>query len=338
MAGAIGDALGYTVEFMRLPSILVQYGKDGITEFKLDERGLARISDDTQMTLFTALGALAGTGETLTERMGKAYLDWYYTQTGIGEQKTPSTWLRSLPELAHRRAPGHTCMSACDSLLNGRKVENDSKGCGGIMRVAPVAFVGHCHYEQLAETGAETARITHKHPLGFLPAALMTVLLRQLITITPQQAQHDMENMVRGTLPILDKIYVGEFDDSKQTLRELTEKALRLARSGFTDTEALRQIGEGWVAEETWAVAIYCAVRHTGSVRDAIVASVNHNGDSDSTGSVTGNIMGAIYGYEAIKEQDLFCPKGHKLEETLELSNIILTIADDLASACIARQ
>lgn len=65
------------------------------------------------------------------------------------------------------------------------------------------------------------------------------------------------------------------------------------------------------------------------------MASVNHNGDSDSTGSITGNIMGAIYGYEEIKRQRLFCPEGKEFEDTIELSNIILALADDLTTNCV---
>jgi hypothetical protein len=94
-------------------------------------------------------------------------------------------------------------------------------------------------------------------------------------------------------------------------------------------------LGEGWVAEETWAIALYCAIRHIDCVEDAIIASVNHDGDSDSTGSVCGNIMGAIYGYEHIKERNIFCPAGKNFEDTLELSEIILTLADDLSTGCI---
>lgn len=45
--------------------------------------------------------------------------------------------------------------------------------------------------------------------------------------------------------------------------------------------------------------------------------------------------MGAIYGYEHIKERNIFCSENKKLEETLELSEIILTLADDLATGCI---
>ena len=111
------------------------------------------VSDDTQMTLFTANGILMGITRGYMRGIGgrpenyvdKAYIDWYYTQTGEkrgGDNKEfHYTWLRDLPELAHRRAPGNTCLTACFNLMHCRKVENNSKGCGGIMRVAPLALL-----------------------------------------------------------------------------------------------------------------------------------------------------------------------------------------------------
>ena len=39
--------------------------------------------------------------------------------------------------------------------------------------------------------------------------------------------------------------------------------------------------------------------------------------------------------YEAMKRKRLFCPQGRELEPTLELSDIILTLADDLCTSCI---
>ena len=118
-------------------------------------------------------------------------------------------------------------------------------------------------------------------------------------------------------------------------LADLTRKAVALVDNGRSDAENIRQLGEGWTAEEAWAIALYCAIRHADSAENAIIAAVNHDGDSDSTGSICGNIMGAIHGYEAISRQLLFCPQGKKLEQVLELSNIILTLADDLYTSCI---
>ena len=352
MAGAAGDALGYEVEFMSRREILSRFGEYGITKFVLDYNGKALISDDTQMTLFTANGLLTGITMNRMEHSSHkaelivmaAYLDWFYTQTREIGPHEQITWLRELPEMYHKRAPGNTCMSACANIIDGKDVKNDSKGCGGIMRVAPMALLVdqvpdsgryYCSLEDLAEGGCYIAEQTHQHPLGFLPAGLLSVLLYKLLPLTPAQAKDNIDNIVSETLSILDVIRVGKYEEDKLYLKELTEKAVRLAYSDISDADAIRKLGEGWVAEETWAIALYCTIRHIDSVEDAIIASVNHDGDSDSTGSVCGNIMGAVYGYEYIKKRNIFCPDGRQLEDILELSEIILTLADDLSTGCI---
>lgn len=357
MGGAAGDALGYPVEFMNRKSILSEYGLQGIKFFELDRKGKALVSDDTQMTLFTANGILMGITRGYMRGIGGrpenyvdgAYIDWYYTQTGEKRNDQINdfhyTWLRDLPELAHRRAPGNTCLSACYNLLHGHKVNNNSKGCGGIMRVAPLALTlagymardERCPYSisEMFEAGAHIARVTHLHPLGFLPAGMLTELLFKLIPISLEEARERISDIAEDTIKTLNKVFAGEYIEEKRYLTELTRKAIRLAHSSTPDYRAIEELGEGWTGEETWAISLFCTIRHIDSIHDAIVASVNHNGDSDSTGSVTGNIMGAIYGYEEIKHQRLFCPGDKDFEDTIELANIILAIADDLATSCI---
>lgn len=357
MAGAAGDALGYPVEFMSRNAILARYGDKGITEFKLDSDGNALVSDDTQMTLFTANGMLMGLTRGYMRGIGGdpkdyvdgAYIDWYYTQTVNKKSERDDfhyTWLRDLPELAHRRAPGITCLNACESLLAHRDVENNSKGCGGIMRVAPMGLLDASFKESggsgfyyktvyLAEAGAHIARVTHLHPLGYLPAALMTLLLSRIVPLTPDEVKESIIDIINDGLDVMMNMYGNDYAKYKEYLRTLTLKAVNLAHSNISDIQAIMQLGEGWTAEEAWAISLYCVIRHIDNMKEAIIAAVNHDGDSDSTGSITGNIMGAIYGYEAIKRERLFCPYGKKFEDTIELHNIILALADDLYTGCI---
>ena len=356
MAGAAGDALGYMVEFMSRRSIIAQYGSKGITKFDLTSDGKALVSDDTQMTLFTACGMLMGVTRGYMRGVGGqpekyvdgAYLDWYYTQTGRKKNMQTHdfhyTWLRDLPELAHRRAPGNTCLSACESLLQGKEVQNHSKGCGGIMRVAPMALLmagywsrnkSFYNVQQMDEAGAEVAAVTHKHPLAFLPSAMLTHLIYRVIRMEENEIKANIADIALETINVLDNIYKGEYEEDKHFLANLTRMAVKLAANSKSDAENIRMLGEGWTGDEAWAIALYCVVRHIGSIEDAIIAAVNHDGDSDSTGAVCGNIMGAIYGYEAMKHKRLFCQQDKELEQTIELSNIILTLADDLYTSCI---
>lgn len=349
MAGAAGDALGYTVEFMSLDEIRRRYGQKGITRFELTN-GKALISDDTQMTLFTAngilmgvtRGAMRGVFGSFEGYVSLAYLDWYHTQTGHKRNTSlgkPYTWLRDLPEMAHRRAPGNTCLTACDAMLNHREVTNDSCGCGGIMRVAPmplfIAAHGFMTAEETDKTAAEIARLTHKHPLGFLPAAMLSHLILSVMDKSVEEVRRDISTLALQSAEAVSNLYPNEFVAEKLFLIKLTQKAITLAANNCSDTDNIRQLGEGWTGHEAWAIAVYCAIRHIDNPARAIIAAVNHDGDSDSTGSICGNIVGAIYGYDILKRHSTFCPDDAELEQTLELSHIILALADDLASGCI---
>ncbi|MGI6218834.1 MAG: ADP-ribosylglycohydrolase family protein [Bacteroidaceae bacterium] len=330
MAGAAGDALGYTVEFMSRDHILSQYGRKGITQFELAENGKAWVSDATRMTLFTACGMLTNVTRGYMRGIG-----------GAPEYYTSYNWLCNQPELTHRSASGSTRMS---SLPHKKTVKNNSKGCVGIMRAASMALLAAGYksrderfYDipEMDEAGAKVVEATHKHPLAFLPAAMLTHLLYKLVYMDAEQVKREFRSLALETIFSLDSIFVGQYAEYKRILAELTRKAVTLAENNCTDAENIMQLGEGWRGEEAWAIALYCAVRHVDSIEEAIIAAVNHDGDSDSTGSVCGNIMGAIYGYEALKRQRLFCPPGKKLEDTLELANITLALADDLYTSCI---
>lgn len=114
-----------------------------------------------------------------------------------------------------------------------------------------------------------------------------------------------------------------------QHLTELTaliERAICLSTDGSVDDlSAIRALGQGWVAEETLAIAVFCALRYENDFERALIAAVSHGGDSDSTGSVAGQILGAHLGLEAIPEKFL---------THLELKHVILEIADGLFSGC----
>ena len=106
---------------------------------------------------------------------------------------------------------------------------------------------------------------------------------------------------------------------------DLIDKAIALLKEDIDDLEAIRELGQGWVAEETLAIAIYCSLKYSDDFDKAIIASVNHSGDSDSTGAVTGNILGAYLGLKSIPKKYL---------DNLELKDVILEIADDLYNDC----
>lgn len=332
IGGAAGDALGYAVEFMQDTDIFRRYGSDGITEYDLTD-GLARISDDTQMTLFTATGLLLGTTRGMIRGImgpysgyiGSSYQDWLKTQ----EEQYPLpdeyhySWLVDVPELFSRRAPGGTCLSALRAGGSGtiEKPINNSKGCGGVMRVAPIGlYFNDSRYdiEKVDRIGAEAAAITHGHELGYIPAAALVHIVHRLI-----QDDIEVDEAIQDSIDTVKKMWPKAA--SLERFVSLMDKALQLAHGSTKDIDAIRQLGEGWVAEETLAIAAYCAAKYPGDFDRAMIASVNHSGDSDSTGAVTGNILGAKLGLAGIPQ---------KYITKLELVDIIQEVANDLWHDC----
>lgn len=180
--------------------------------------------------------------------------------------------------------------------------------------------------------------MTHKHPLAILPAALLAGLVYQVSIRPTDEVVGTFVDLVRECLNLMKVIYVDErFLPSVDKMVRLTESALRLAvDKDVSDEAAILSLGEGWTGDEAWAVSLFCAARYFDNPLQALIVAVNHDGDSDSTGSIAGNILGAVHGYEVIQGAlPPLCPPGRTLEQTLELSNLILTLADDLASGCI---
>ena len=339
LAGAAGDALGYAVEFERESDIARKYGPEGIRAYDCDPYcGKALISDDTQMTLFTAAGILSAGERPIRASVAEAYRDWLITQNlswsiaagRLQRGEIPDrTGLFAIPELFAWRAPGNTCLAALyDSEKHGDPTNldfiahpcNHSKGCGGVMRVAPAAWIPGLSAEQAAVEAAQFAAVTHGHPLGWLPAAALAYLTHEM-TLTDRSLR-EITLDVRRALPRL-------FPNAAETMGfcTLLNKTLVLAENDLPDIQNIHCLGEGWVGDEALAIALYCALRHEDDLSACLIASVNHRGDSDSTGAVAGNILGARIGEAAMEE---------KWKTDLELRELIQDLADRLAEAWLA--
>lgn len=303
VGGAVGDALGYEVEFMSLEAILRRFGPKGITRY-VAHGGVALFSDDTQMTLFTLEGladAMLHPDRGPVDCIAQGYLNWYKTQTEPYHELSGSRF-GAIASLWSRRAPGLTCLSALENLSNGFDVDNDSKGCGGVMRVAPVGMYGALRGMPVSETmrlAGEAAALTHKHPASTYASALLGGIILRVITDNVDTAPL-LAEVVVGLLDELRDLYGADARGLKKFERYILE-ALRLADlTAVTDRDAIRQLGEGWVGDEAIAIALFSVLRHIDSFEDCIICAVNHDGDSDSTGAIAGNILGAILGYGAI--------------------------------------
>lgn len=290
LGGAIGDSLGAAVEFMSWPQIQAKYGEYGILEFDEAYGGVGLITDDTQMTLFTAEGLIRAYLRLKTKGIchppsvvGYAYIRWLLTQNAHPTERSieenarsAPSWLFDRREMHARRAPGNTCLSALVA-YDHQPARNTSKGCGTVMRSAPFGF-----FPEPWSLAAECAALTHGHPEAQISAGMFAQMIA---------------NRVRGMT--LRKAIDSACRDRRargSRTQALVRRAIELADRPptFDVAERIGQIGEGWTADEALAIAVHCALS-TNSFYGAITFAVNHNGDSDSTGAICGNLVGTGY-------------------------------------------
>lgn len=310
LGGALGDALGYTVEFDSLAGIRARYGAGGLTGFDQVEQP-APVSDDTQLTLYTVDGlaevlqwANDGVGADETACLWLAYLRWLKTQ-GLqlpgNAPDQPGRWIDGQEVLHHRRDPASACLSA---LLTGemgtssRPLNPDSKESGTVTRSAPFGLLPYVSADVLYRFSLDGASLTHGHPAARHSAAVFSTLIHELLP-----AGASLEAAAASAVERAAASQVPE-------LQARLEAAVALAAEPDVRPERMTEVlGEGWVAEEALAIGLYAALSSMGAgspqeqFRNALAVAVNHDGDSDSTGSVAGSIVGALHGTDALPQE-----------------------------------
>jgi ADP-ribosylglycohydrolase len=345
LGGALGDSLGYAVEFESIDAIRRRFGAAGLRDFSALDGG-THFSDDTQMTLYTVDGivealewANSGVGADANACVWLAYLRWLETQGVPAPESAPRPqprWIDAQEVLRHRRDPGNACLSGLATGEMGtsfRQVNPDSKGCGTVMRSAPFGLVPHIPAESVYKLSSDAASLTHGHPSARQSAGVFSLLIHGLIQggSVPEAAQAALAHVLADP-------------EAAPELHERLEAAIRLAGQTGPGTvlspeELVRELGEGWVAEEALAVGLY-AVLATGipsegvgapdpvaHFKTAIAVAINHSGDSDSTGSIAGNILGAYYGTACLPADWL---------EALEAPEVIRGMAGQLVAVTSA--
>jgi ADP-ribosylglycohydrolase len=185
------------------------------------------------------------------------------------------------------------------------------------MRSAPIGL-GAGSRELAFELGRDGGVLTHGHPSGYLSAAYFASLI------------HDVSRGVQlADAMDLAGPALGAHAGNEEMLATL-DAVKKAAKSGPPSAKAIEAIGGGWTGEEALGIALLCALTADGSSADGIAQalwrSVAHGGDSDSTGSITGNLLGAMCGVAVL-------PAGWLRQ--VELRDVVERIADDLYAVSV---
>lgn len=266
---ALGDALGWPVEFLKMRKINIIYDEEGIKE----PPDPARYTDETQMTLAVS-EALITAGEQSIDALMEVV-----TGRFIAWSNSPD----------NDRAPGHTVTEAIRTLEAGVSWRESgvahAEGNGSAVRVAPIGYLYQHDLDRLRDVAHAIGIATHAHPTADAASVAGAVAIKLALD---------------GVHP---ENYVEYLIDSVQNIsREFVDVLSKVEHViHWTDEQAaLEYIGSGWVGKEVIPMAIYCAARYPDDFVGAVRRAVNIPGDSDSVGCVTGGLVAARLGLEGI--------------------------------------
>ena len=176
------------------------------------------------------------------------------------------------------------------------------------MRVAPVGLMVD-DVEEAFKMGCEIAALTHGHPTGYLASGVLSAIINVI------KNGGTLGEAVHVSVSILKK-----YPHHEECL-EAINHAVALSSNARPVPETIEQLGGGWIAEEALAISLYCAMCFQDDFSKGVLLAVNHSGDSDSTGAITGNILGCMFGSSKIPSHWI---------DRLELRDVIQALGIDL--------
>lgn len=264
---ACADALGRPVELLTLEQIKKKYGDKGILELPPNSPW----TDDTQLMLVLARALLRGAEFELPELMDK-----------IAEELV--LWLDE-PDLGAGATTKGAALNLRDD-IHWNKSGINSKTCGSLMRVGILGFIYQNDPQKLIKAALASGRITHSHPVSEAASLAGAYAVKLALDgVDPGEMFEPLLEVTKGI--------------SKEFTQEL-ESSYNTAYSGIGDEEGLKKLGQGWYADETFALAYFCILRYPNDYKKAVQTAVNITGDSDSVASVAGGILGARLGVDAV--------------------------------------
>lgn len=326
---AVGDAMGGTVDRKTLDEIREDYGPNGLLGYDL-VNGYADVTSYTQVAAFTAnalllgltRGQMQGRMAPMVRYIALALREWSRSQYYCPAQRN-YCWLSTVPELKRRRCMDTRMLDVLgrEQLGSPEEPTLHSSHPSALTEAAPIALLAvDMPDEERDRLGAEAVALTHGDPEAFLSAAALTHALSRIAA----GAEMTGEALIQDTIAAI-QLQFGRAFGQTTHIWELLQMAMVLARSEDTGPrEAMECLGCR-TAAEVLAGAAYACLTCRGDFDAAMITAVNHSGRSAAVGAVTGALLGAKLGEDALPEFYLEC---------LEPTAVLKELADDLAQGC----
>ncbi len=320
---AVGDAMGYTVDECTWEEIQDNYGPNGLLGYDLVNGG-AYGSAYTQVAAYVANGLLLAVTRAKPEYylsyIGLSLREWARAQHFPRDPEKSHCWVAKLPQMRVRQCKDSRMLDALrmENLGTMDKPVNRASSTGALPGAVAVGLgcsERGLQRELVAKLGAQTVALTHGNVETFLCGSILAECIASLLD-EPGQA---LEDVFQNSVDTMVSLYGHRFEQAGELAQLLTDI---LYRTPEEDHRAVMESLRCETAAQCVAGAFYACLMSQGDFDTAMILSVNHSGRSAAVGSLTGAVLGAKMGVEALPEFYL---------ESLEAADILDELANDLA-------
>ncbi|WP_225095293.1 ADP-ribosylglycohydrolase family protein [Streptomyces sp. CoH27] len=314
----------------------------GAARGNLPPSGVLRAGVSTQLACFTAEGVIRAmvraSHKGICHPPGvvlHAYCRWAALQgievqrmrrrwgSSMGEGEWPDGWLAGVPVLAERRGSAPATVAALSRIETPHdEIATASRGCHALTRSLPIAVVGI----GWAQQAGDFAGLTHGDSAARSATAQAAVLLHHCLTSTPPDDDHTgrSDRAVRQALEA-GAATLGDLDERvTDDARRRLLAAMQHAAGQPAQAAVLARLAPDATAPSALLGGIYTAAWFPGraQLRDALDFAAGAP-DGDSVACVTGALLGAVHGFEALPLD---------LVSRHELAWVLDTLARDMLS------
>ena len=320
---AVGDAMGYPVDKKTWDEISGMYGPNGLLGYDL-ANGSADNTSYTQLAAFVynglLLGAIRGKPENYGKFIALSLRDWAKSQQFWGATEKTFCWVAQVPEMRRRHCMDTSMLDALrrETLGTPEKPVFRSAFPGALTAAVAVGLAaepGKMTGEQIGRLGAEAVAITHGDPEAFLSGSFVAYVIAGIL----QEPTAKLPDIFCKVCDLLEQQYSERYPQV-QTVVGGVKRAMSLTKDAELSPLAAMTLLGCTTAAECVAGAVYASTIHMANFDEAMIVSVNHSGRSGCVGALTGAIMGAKLGVEALPDFYL---------ESLETTAVLSELAKD---------
>ena len=306
MGMAVGDAMGYSVDNKSWEEICESYGPNGLLGYDL-QNDYADITSHTQIAAFMANGLLVAATRAKPEMYHKytalAMKEWAKAQQFRGAGERTHLWVAQIPALRRRMCMDTRMLDALgrDILGTPESPTNNASSPGSIAAAVGVGLFYDSQRMELSQIGAlatQAVALTHGDPETFISGAVVAYAVASIL----QDPEKTLPEHLNRALKAVNQQYYDRYCQAVESITDKLRYAVSLTRDPeLTPLAAMTLLG-CTTASECLAGAVYACMIHPANFDEAMIVSVNHSGKSSAVGALTGALLGAKLGFDALPD------------------------------------